>query len=511
MTSEGNILPENKSTYSGENDFDLFFESSFSEGKDKVFQEPESKAPINNQLSSSILCDIDNYIYGFKERIKSLYFSNEPEKIEEILKKTFPHMFPNKDDHKKPSKTVQYLDYFFSKLHFFKLLLNNKYEEGKEFHEQKLLPILKVVKPNEWGIKNILFEKLIDKQIDFFGTENYLENYYSNFTDKLDKLIQESFIETSKTKAIERERRDSSKELEQILNSINSTQNSSQTFYNTSSYTNGSITKGYSRDFEDRDEYGERNREEQRDEDRDEDRDENMDEQRHQERNRGGKQKASKKPKNTQKYNETSLCKILPMLNSFKPKYTKRENIDKKTIRKFRQFVVDQNKQKKFKIQEQVDSNFWILFVNGNLFPPIDFQDMRANERVAFKSLNSHYLLWFFSKSGVKEIYDNFINLQGPEFLQSLIKCYKITDESDKNHLQSYISNLPNIFDLSLLNENENQKELERSREYEEDYREFIDEYINDKKFVATYDNQNEIATSNNNYRENSNTYVKEE
>ena len=151
---------------------------------------------------------------------------------------------------------------------------------------------------------------------------------------------------------------------------------------------------------------------------------------------------------------ENSLYRILPMLSSFKPKYTKRENIDKKTIRKFRQFIVELNKLKKFKSEEQKHSNFWILLINGDLFPPVNFFDTNLQETICFKSLNSSYLLWFFSKTEVKEMYDKFITVQGKNYIDSLIKDYKIRDEIDKNQLDNYISNLPNIFDKTLLDKN---------------------------------------------------------
>lgn len=151
---------------------------------------------------------------------------------------------------------------------------------------------------------------------------------------------------------------------------------------------------------------------------------------------------------------ENSLYRILPMLSNFKPKYTKRENIDKKTIRKFRQFVVELNKHKKFKSEEQKHSNFWILLINGDLFPPVNFFDTNLQETICFKSLNSSYLLWFFSKTEVKEMYDKFITVQGRNYIDSLIKDYKIRDEIDKNQLDNYISNLPNIFDKTLLDKN---------------------------------------------------------
>jgi len=163
--------------------------------------------------------------------------------------------------------------------------------------------------------------------------------------------------------------------------------------------------------------------------------------------------------KETKKYNkkkksnkEETIFNQLPYLNSFKPKYIKRETIDKKIIRSFKNYTIKEYKANRLVIDEKImDQNFFINFVNGNMIPPLDFHDVNTDEYVKFNSFNCSYLLWFFSKKGVKEVYNQFINEKGKEFIDDLSQYYEISNE-EKNQLNSYIINFPNIFDISLVN-----------------------------------------------------------
>jgi hypothetical protein len=163
--------------------------------------------------------------------------------------------------------------------------------------------------------------------------------------------------------------------------------------------------------------------------------------------------------KETKKYNkkkknnkEETIFNQLPYLNSFKPKYIKRETIDKKIIRSFKNYTIKEYKANRLVIDEKImDQNFFINFVNGNMIPPLDFHDVNTDEYVKFNSFNCSYLLWFFSKKGVKEVYNKFINEKGKEFTEDLSQYYEISNE-EKNQLNSYIMNFPNIFDISLVN-----------------------------------------------------------
>ena len=169
------------------------------------------------------------------------------------------------------------------------------------------------------------------------------------------------------------------------------------------------------------------------------------------------KKKNNKKEK---KKNEEIIFNQLPFLNSFKPKYIKRETIDKKIIRTFKNYVVKENKEKRLEIdQAKMDHNFFIHLLYGNILPPIDFIDGNTGEIVKYNSFNCKYLLWFFSKKGVKDVYLQFINEKGKEFIKELSEHYEISIE-EKNQLNNYISNFPFIFDISIINNITNGTEI---------------------------------------------------
>ncbi len=165
--------------------------------------------------------------------------------------------------------------------------------------------------------------------------------------------------------------------------------------------------------------------------------------------NKETKKKGNKKQKSKE---QEIIFNQLPFLNSFKPRYIKRETIDKKIIRTFKKYVVKENKEKRLEINgSNMDQNFFISLINGNIMPPIDFYDIGTGEYIKFSSFNCNYLLWFFNKKGVKEIYNQFINEKGKEFINEISQYYQISQE-EKNQLNSYIINYPFIFDLSLVN-----------------------------------------------------------
>jgi hypothetical protein len=169
-------------------------------------------------------------------------------------------------------------------------------------------------------------------------------------------------------------------------------------------------------------------------------------------KNKINKKSQKNSNKKDKKKNEEIIFNQLPFLNSFKPKYIKRETIDKKIIRTFKNYVVKEYKEHRLELNNvTMDQDFFINFVNGNLLPPIDFYDSTTGEYIKFSSFNCSYLLWFFSKKGVKEIYGNFINEKGKDFINNLSDYYEINPE-EKSQLNSYIFNFPFIFDISLVN-----------------------------------------------------------
>ena len=159
-----------------------------------------------------------------------------------------------------------------------------------------------------------------------------------------------------------------------------------------------------------------------------------------------GKRKGKKK-----KGKEEIIFNQLPYLSSFKPKYTKRETLDKRILRAFTHYVNYEYKNNKLNVSEEVlHSNFFVLLVTGCV-PPLEYYDSDLKEALVFNSCNSNFLIWFFSKLGVKDLYNSFVSQHGKVFIDNLKDYYSLTEE-ESNQLFTYFSNLPNIFDISLFN-----------------------------------------------------------
>jgi hypothetical protein len=124
----------------------------------------------------------------------------------------------------------------------------------------------------------------------------------------------------------------------------------------------------------------------------------------------------------TKKKSNQILFNQLPFLSSFKPKYAKRETIDKRILRSFRKYLYELSKKTNI-IPSERESCFYIRFINMELFPPFKYIDPFTMETICFKSYNSNYLLWFFSKPKIKEYYLQFTYWKCPKFRRYASKC----------------------------------------------------------------------------------------
>lgn len=426
--------------------------------------------------------NVDNFILNMQIKLKSVYFEYDFSRILNILDSQFPCFFGE----------INYpFLYTIQKLRFFRLLQIGKEIEINSFYFDTLLRLLKEVKPTEWKNKNKFFIKLIKKK-DIFKKRNILEKYYEQFQFELDKAIRNylSVKEGSPTQLSNDTAISSGKNLpethkkENVFNVIN-------TNYDINNYVANNdhdveledmSTKVEFSDFEDEFNYKFCDDNEQN----------NNNNQGIDQRNNvvdhifplntldianisgitsdnnirvinpsiiseKDKEKTAcsvktKKKSSVNTKSEQTLFNQLPFLSSFKPKYAKRETIDKKIIRHFRQFIINQNKLKKFTIDNSMkDYSFYILLINGNLLPPLDFFDNTSNEKIVFKSFNSNYLLWFFSKQGIKDLYVKFTSTVGLALIEEISNYYELC-EKEKKQLENYVNNLPFIFDISLIN-----------------------------------------------------------
>ena len=148
----------------------------------------------------------------------------------------------------------------------------------------------------------------------------------------------------------------------------------------------------------------------------------------------------------------------LPFLRYFNPQFTKRENVDKKIIREFRTFIEENLKNNFINIFyneldlnfNDIDIEFWQKFVNHELIPPMKYTESTTKETVLFKSFNTNYLNWIFSRKGVDELFEKFQCLNGKKILKGLIEKYDIQGDIETNdeilQLDFYINNIIGIY-----------------------------------------------------------------
>jgi hypothetical protein len=139
-------------------------------------------------------------------------------------------------------------------------------------------------------------------------------------------------------------------------------------------------------------------------------------------------------------------------------KFTKRENVDKKILRKFKKYLKELKKKNKLpKVSE-----FWNLFIIENLMPPMALQNSAINENVNFKSFNTIYILWLFSHLGGVELYDIFL----AENKNAIISAFEslLIDEEDRKTLDNYVNNFAHLYTYQL-----QKQDLETLTAYSED------------------------------------------
>lgn len=148
----------------------------------------------------------------------------------------------------------------------------------------------------------------------------------------------------------------------------------------------------------------------------------------------------------------------LSSLKSFNFRMLKRENIDKKLLRKFRGYL--QNKVAKSGPKylknktESITDAFTSNFLKKRLYPPF-----KAEDGTFFKSFSTSYMIWFFSHSQIHPEYNEFIRLNIDNLTDYLSKTFKVDDVVEISSLKSYLGQVCHIYsefqikkeDLSLM------------------------------------------------------------
>jgi len=143
--------------------------------------------------------------------------------------------------------------------------------------------------------------------------------------------------------------------------------------------------------------------------------------------------------------NKIKLKEIIPKLNKIKIKFTKRENLDKKIVKLFKNFIKEKIKRKN-ENENIKNLGFWNRFTQGMCNPPFNFYDEITNEFIEFKSVNSLYIIWIFQNEFSTELYKEFIKNKGESVYESIADFFKIKENEDLKIARYYIFNFYSIF-----------------------------------------------------------------
>ena len=199
---------------------------------------------------------------------------------------------------------------------------------------------------------------------------------------------------------------------------------------------------------------------------------------------------SNRRSKHEQK-NNNSLRK--QKLKEFQFKFTKRENVDKKILRKFRKFLKDKSKKNFYEVTNILsNSKFWYDFITQNLMPPFIY----LTEKKEFKSFNTTYMSWVFEHKFSLELYNIFIKYSFKNLCEHFQYIYHLNDDNEEfNQLKTYLNTLPLIFSMG----NTSQSNIRSSTDCGNDNRKELlddeDENINlyDKTMSLTYLKDNDI------------------
>jgi len=157
------------------------------------------------------------------------------------------------------------------------------------------------------------------------------------------------------------------------------------------------------------------------------------------------------------KKSTTSRRRRMMLVSDINIKFTKRENIDKKIIRKFKNYL------KENMTIEELKGEFWFSFIKLNLFPPMKFKE--GEDIIEFKSFNTKYMLWLFKHKHSVELYQKFINHRFHDIVELFTTKYSCITSTEMNSLKDYIKRLAIIFNSSELNVDD-----EKGNETEEEF-----------------------------------------
>ena len=451
--------------------------------KEKVLYESTITNISGNTFEIEYENDINNFISNIQQQVIPLYNQGAFDDILSLLNKKLTKFFEGIN---------YYFYYIIHKLMFFKLLKTGNERDIKKYYFDCLLKILKEVKPKSWKEKDSYFQRIIIKP-GIFLKDDILEKYYEQFMFELDKAIRRFLADDSPLSKLnyissniaiwgkKSYYEDSiSKNEESIFdksfNSLNYTPEDVSGNYDKRSENNENnqafesnyeldisdrSTKEEFSDFEDEftAKFNEFNNRATEDEDTVKSKSlvPNINQEELQIYPNEDKTHTLQKSKKSS--NKTNLLNIyrfksIPKNYEFKPKFIKKEIINKKIIRNFCNFV---KSIKDIEIGDDIKNDpynylFFQIFISGKFLPPLQFQNPMTNEYICFKSFNDNYLYYIFSKFYVIQFYQIFISQKGYFIFEQIISNYSI-DEKEEISLKNYIMNLYLIYDINNLDD----------------------------------------------------------
>ena len=201
-------------------------------------------------------------------------------------------------------------------------------------------------------------------------------------------------------------------------------------------------------------------------------------------------------------------------IKEYKFKQLKRENVDKKILRKFKKYLKTKSKEKKDnEIKNYIKNNeFWSEYIKLNLMPPFNYE----KEKASFKSFNTQYLCWFFEHKYSLELFNFFIKENYDNLINEIKEANNLKENCDDFALvKNYINTMPLIYgkenqnrstdcssnpkpvddEINEVNEKNkvngfiNQINIEDDKKIEN----------NDNMIIESENNENEIFNNNNN------------
>ena len=134
-------------------------------------------------------------------------------------------------------------------------------------------------------------------------------------------------------------------------------------------------------------------------------------------------------------------------IKEYKFKLLKRENVDKKILRKFKKYLKAKSKEKEDnEIKNYIKNNdFWSEYIKQNLMPPFKYE--KEKEKVSFKSFNTQYLCWFFEHKYSLELYNFFIKEKYDNLIHEIKEANNLKENCDDFSLiKNYINTMPLIY-----------------------------------------------------------------